>query len=125
MPSIVIYGIPPVDRPDAVLALKHAVVAAADIVKVKEGRVPVYCPCDRDTLEVGQHITVSIEGLFQRASRSGEVRTKLCERILVVVHEWAMIHVPQCTYIEIQLDIPYLKWLGHAEWCRDAKPKDV
>jgi len=124
MPSFIIYGIPPVDRPDNVLALKRAVQDAAFTIEhigVKKGRFPVFCPCDRDTISTGEAIVVSIEGLFDRISRSREVRNALCERALAVVQTWAATNVPQCDYIEIQLDHPYNKGMGHAEWKREPR----
>lgn len=127
MPSFIIYGIPPVNQPDGVIALKRAVQDAAfgvDHIGVKRGLFPVFCPCDHDTTITGEAIIVSIEGLFDRISRRREVRKELCDKVLAVVREWTRTNVPQCMYIEIQLDHPYNKGMGHAEWKWDPSNPD-
>lgn len=126
MPLIVIHGNPPVDRPDAVHALKVSVVTAArsvDHIELAGKRFLATCPVDRDTLNNGETVIVQIQGLFDRPSRIYKVRKDLCEKILEVVREWTTVHLPQCTYIEVLLDHPYNKSMGHAEWRRD-NPKN-
>ena len=123
MPLITIHGIPPVDRPDEIHGLKQSVIVAAVAVKNIElsgKRVLATCPADRDTLETGDTVIVSVQGLFDRPSRSYAVRGELCQAILEVVRQWVAKHLPQCTYIEVLLDHPYDKRMGHAEWRKES-----
>ena len=124
MPSINVDGLPSNSDPERLTELEEAIVTAIRGIKridISDGRpLPVFFHRDLNPLKVEKNIIVSIQALFRKICRDSDVRNDLCETVLTVIRTWANIHAPQCTYIEIQLDHPYDKKLGHAEWRKET-----
>ena len=121
MPSFIVHGVPPVDRPDTILELKRAIIEAARNDPHLFGKEPisVFVPADRDTLEIGEHIVVTTAGIGHRLL-GARTLVALRNAVLHATKTWAREHLPKCSCVEVNLEYTHPDGTEPARWKRDA-----
>lgn len=106
MPIVKVYGMP--DRIGqhilgSLTVILQFAVSGVEPLEIPSTDVTVFFPTDQLKASLGEELVVQIEGLYKKPERTPEVLTQLHKSVCECTKEFALIHLPECTYVEAMI----------------------
>ena len=103
MPIVKVYGMP--DRIGqhiltSLMVTLQLAVANVEPLNIPMTDVTVFFPTDQLKAGLGKELVVQIEGLYKKPERTETVLKQLQDSVFAGLKEFALIHLPECSYVE-------------------------